>query len=296
MVSVLLILAGLGIISDAGISLFSHDNPKPKIWALPIAALSMLINEILYYYTNQVGKKINSLLLIANAWHHRSDSWASLVVLLGIFGSLLGVYWLDAAAAVVVGLMIANMGRQYALQSIRELVDTAIPETQLSDIKRLILNIDGVVKIHQLRTRSMGNDIYIDVHVMVNPFISVSEGHYIAQNVHHRLMNNHPEIKDVTVHIDPEDDEETTAASEINPLPSRKMLEHTWLNTWQKEFPEITTWNVHYLENAITLDLFLADHFKRWETLYTKTNHDIAQASHRTNIRYYHIQSKGKLH
>jgi hypothetical protein len=142
----------------------------------------------------------------------------------------------------------------------------------------------------------MGNDIYIDVHVMVNPFISVSEGHYIAQNVHHRLMHNHPEIKDVTVHIDPEDDEETTAASEINPLPSRKMLEGTWLNTWQKEFPEITCWNVHYLENAITLDLFLADHFKRWDTLYTKTNHDIAQASHLTNIRYYHIQSKGKLH
>jgi hypothetical protein len=134
-------------------------------------------------------------------------------------------------------------------------------------IEQLILQVDGVQKVHQLRSRSMGSDIFIDVHILVSPYISVSEGHYIAQHVHQTLMNEVEKIKDVTVHVDPEDDEITCPSLH---LPNRKTLEDELLLNCQKLFPEILDWKLHYLDGQLTIDLICDQPLKHSQSL---TNH-----------------------
>ncbi len=256
--AVLLILAGLGIALDS-INLILHKNQqKPEIFSIPIAMISIILNEILYHATHKIGKSINSQLLIANAWHHRSDAASSLIVLAGIIGSILGFRILDPLAAVIIAGMIIKMGIDYGLNSIKELVDTGVSKEKIIQIEDIINSIDGVKKIHQFRNRTMGQDIFIDVHILVDPFISVSEGHHIAQKVHKKLLDNFTEISDVTIHVDPEDDE--IASPSIN-LPSRKELELNLLNDWLEKFPEIEKWTIHYIDGQLTLDIVIKKEF-----------------------------------
>jgi cation diffusion facilitator family transporter len=248
----LLILTGVAIAWDALNHIYHHHLEHPKLLALPIAALSMLANEALFWYTRHVGRAIQSPLIIANAWHHRSDAGSSFIVLIGILGSIAGYPALDGVAAMLVGLLIIKMGVDYGWKSIKELVDTAAQPEQRVKIKQIIHLTDGVLKVHQLRSRLMGDDIYIDVHVQVDPMLSVSEGHYIAQNVHQRLLEHIPSVKDVTVHVDPEDDEITKPSQH---LPNRHTLNKNLLNAWYDAFPEINTCLLHYLDGKLIVDL-----------------------------------------
>lgn len=250
--AVLLILTGVAIAWDAFLHLKQHEHENPGVLTLPIAGISILANEALFWYTRHVGRTIHSKLIMANAWHHRSDAASSLIVLIGLIGSFAGYPMLDGVAAFIVGLLIIKMGAEYGWKSIRELIDTGVEPELLHKIEGIIKLTNGVEKVHQLRTRLMGHDIFVDVHVQVNPMISVSEGHFIAQHVHHRLMNTIPEIKDVTVHIDPEDDETTSPSVH---LPNRSTLEEKVLNHWQGTYPEINTCLLHYLDGKLTLDL-----------------------------------------
>lgn len=250
--AILLIITGLAISGDAFNHLRTHTYDHPGLPALPLAGLSIIANEVLFWYTRYVGESIGSNLIIANAWHHRSDAASSLIVLLGLIGTFAGFPMLDSTAALLVGLLIAKMGLDYGLKSIKELIDTGVDDNLRNEIITTIRETDGVDKIHQLRTRLMGSDVYVDVHVQVHPLISVSEGHFIAQHVHRRLKNMLPSIKDVTVHIDPEDDE---TVSPSHDLPSRNHLEKILLTNWYHDFPELTSCVFHYLDNTLTLDL-----------------------------------------
>lgn len=252
MLSLFLILAGAGIAWDAILEVIHQQHNIPKMLALPIAILSIIANEILFQYTLVVGNKINSSLIIANAWHRRSDAASSLVVCIGIMGSFWGYKGFDAIAAIIVSIMIIKMGWDYGWNSIKELVDTAIDPITTQKIQSIIAKTNGVQKIHQLRSRSMGSDTFIDVHIQVSPWISVSEGHYIAQHVHNKLMSKIKTIKDVTVHVDPEDDE--TSDPSLH-LPSRSVLEKKLLRNWKKECSAIESWLLHYLDGKLTIDL-----------------------------------------
>lgn len=253
MLSLALVMAGTGIAWDALDELFHKTHDTPKLLALPIAVFSILSNELLFQYTHFIGKKIKSALIIANAWHRRSDAASSLVVLVGIIGSFIGYTGFDALAAVIVAIMIIKMGCDYGWNSVKELIDTAVDPETLQNIQALILNTDGVIKIHQLRSRSMGGDIYVDVHVQVSPWISVSEGHYIAQHVHQKLMDKIDTIKDVTVHVDPEDDETSNPSLH---LPNRSTLEKTLLKPWQEHCPSIQSWSLIYLDGKLKVEIF----------------------------------------
>jgi cation diffusion facilitator family transporter len=249
----LLILTGFGLAWDALDIIIKGDPHHTPSWpSLLIALISVLANEILFHYTKHVGKKINSPLLLANAWHHRSDAASSLVVTLGLVGSLIGFLQFDALAALIVGLLIIKMGAGYGWNSIRELVDTGVDENTLDEIKKIILRIPGVEKVHQLRTRMMGADTFIDVHILVCNSISVSEGHYIAQKVHYTLMKKLPQIKDVTIHVDPEDDELYCPSTN---LPTRKALHKTFLQKW-KEIYSIQDTTLHYLNGQLKITIF----------------------------------------
>lgn len=252
LLALLLVLAGIGISWDAIDSILNQQHDNPALLALPIALLSIGINELLFHYTRYVGRAIYSPLLITNAWHHRSDAAASGVVALGLLGSFAGLPYFDTLAATIVGFMIIKMGLQYGWNSIKELVDTAVDENTLFKIRQIISSVYGIKKIHQLRSRFMGRDILVDVHIQVEPHISVSEGHYLAQQVHKELLKQLLRVKDVIVHVDPEDDE--TFAPSLN-LPNRKTLEEEFIIPWQKQFPFLQTCILHYLEGHIHLEL-----------------------------------------
>lgn len=289
LLALLLILAGAGIAWDALHELFYEHSTKPGWLALPIALASLFINELLFHYTHRVGQRIQSALIIANAWHHRSDAAASFVVLFGLIGSLAGFIWLDAVAAVIVGFMIIEMGLEYGWNSIKELVDTAVSADILTSIEERVQAVGGVLKIHQLRTRSMGADIFIDMHIMVDPRISVSEGHYIAQQVHRRLTAELPQVKDVTVHVDPEDDE--IACPSLH-CPDRARMEKQFLTHIQREYPEILFFNLHYLDGKMIIDLTMDKSFKQWEALKTALRGALLGEDHRFEIRLFSLQEK----
>lgn len=262
--ALILIIAGTCIIWDSFNDMMLKQNSVAAPLALPIAIISILANEGLFHYTHYIGKKINSGLIIANAWHRRSDAASSAIVLIGLLGSLAGFHYLDGAAALIVGLMIINMGKNYGWDSVKELVDTAVEPEMYKTIEKVIANVPGVSKIHQLRSRMMGRDIYVDVHVLVSPYISVSEGHYIAQHVHHALIEKIEHVNDVTVHIDPEDDEISSPSLH---LPNRNQLEHDYIKEWRKQFPAILDWQVHYLDGKLTIDLICTQSFEQIDEL-----------------------------
>jgi cation diffusion facilitator family transporter len=267
LLSLLLILAGCGIAWDAIDELIHSENTMPGWLSLPVVCISILANETLFHYTRYVGKRINSQLITANAWHHRSDAASSIVVLLGLIGSLAGFIYLDAVAAVIVGLMIVKMGWDYGWNSVKELVDTAVDAELLAEIEGVIQSIDGVQKIHQLRSRFMGNDVLIDVHILVSPKISVSEGHYIAQHVHNALVEQIASVNDVIVHVDPEDDE---VCSPSLHLPNRKVIQEQLLSEVHIDFPQILFWNLHYLNGKISLDIACSEDFTQWKELHNR--------------------------
>ena len=267
LLSLFLILAGAGIAWDALDELIKSSTTMPNWLSVPIICISILANEALFHYTHHVGKRINSQLITANAWHHRSDAASSIVVLLGLIGSLSGFIYLDAIAAVIVGLMIVQMGWSYGWNSVKELVDTAVEPELLAQIEQVIQNIDGVQKIHQLRSRFMGSDVLIDVHILVSPKISVSEGHYIAQHVHNALVDQIDSVTDVIVHVDPEDDEISSPSLH---LPSRKVLQEQLLGKVHIDFTQIVFWNLHYLDGKISIDIACSEEFTQWKELHNR--------------------------
>jgi len=256
--ALLLILVGIGIIYEGSHQIIWHNKviSPPNTYVLGIALISIIVNEILFYYTLRVSQQLKSKLLAANAWHHRSDAASSLIVLLGVAGALLGYVYLDAVAAIIVGFMIIKMGGKLAWSSIQELVDTGLSNEHLAAIRRQILTIPGIEAIHQLRTRSMGSHILVDVHILVKPLISVSEGHYLSQQVHYQLQQNFPNVYDVTVHVDPEDDEVNIPNLQ---LPLRPQVLSLLQQRWQglPGFAALKHIDLHYVNGKIDVNIML---------------------------------------
>ena len=226
----------------------------PDAQTLGVAAISILANEWLYHYTRRVAKLTRSKLLLANAWHHRSDAVSSVVVLIGIAAVLTGYPYADAIAAVIVGIMIAKIGFSLVLESVRELVDTSLPDDKITKIRNQIAGTDGVKAIHLIRTRKMGEDAYVDLHIQVDSHISVSEGHMIADSVRDGLRENFEEIADVLVHTDPEDDE---FKCEMPQPPSRAIVLQNLQRIWGSFYEQVQDVKIHYLDGHIELEVIL---------------------------------------
>lgn len=258
--ALILILAGLGIIFDAGDHLWRHQSiPTPSTYVLFIAALSALINEGLFHYSLRIAKQIKSSLLSANAWHCRSDVAASLVVFIGVACSLFGYPILDAIAAIIVGLMIIKLGAKIAWSSVCELVDTGVDNDTLFLIKSAISKVPQVRALHQLRTRTINNQIFLDVHILVAPRLSVSEGHFIGEQVRKQLLRDVPNVKDITLHIDSEDDELAEIRGAFINLPDRDELIKILKDRWHNLINELDDDNIilHYLSGKIYIELRL---------------------------------------
>ena len=255
--SVLLIVVGIAIVADATREIcLNESRPMPDVYVLWIAAVSVLVNEIIYRWTKAVAERVKSDMLHANALHSRSDAASSLIVLIGVAGGLFGVAWLDEVAAILVGIMIIRMGALMSWQNIGELIDTGVDIKTLAKIRQLILTVPGVEAIHQLRTRKMAGKILVDVHVIVPSYISVSEGHHIGDRVLISLCRDIDNIRDVVVHVDSEDDE---LYAKNTSLPARSELLPELKLAWRdlpgiKDIKDIV---LHYHTGKIEVVLIL---------------------------------------
>ncbi|MCS5586627.1 MAG: cation diffusion facilitator family transporter [Gammaproteobacteria bacterium] len=254
--AIILAIIGTSIVFDAFDRLSDPSELSHNALLLSVATLSIFSKEALYWYTLKVAKTYKSEMLKANAWHHRSDALSSIVVFIGILGSLNGYLYLDGIAAVVVGLMVIYIAWELGTGATKELVDTSIDAQQVEQLRNAIGVISGVNNVHSLRTRKIGHAISADVHVQVDPFLSVSEGHIISVSVERVAKECLEDLSDVTVHIDPEDDE--TAAPCEN-LPERAealgILNKALFNN--KCDGEIKRIQLHYLDGKIHVDFFL---------------------------------------
>lgn len=253
-----LFLVALGIAIDAIIRLIEPASlTAPGMLALVVAAISIVSKEMLFQLTIKVARRIKSKMLIANAWHHRTDSISSIVVLIAIAGAMWGLPILDDVAAIVVAVMIAQIGWELSYSSIQELVDTALEPEKVDAIKEKIMDVDGVEQLHMLRTRRMGHQALVDVHILVDSNLSVSEGHQISEAVEQVLTENFDEINDVTVHIDPEDDEESPHSCKTLPLRSEMLdlLKQAWSDI--PETRQMKGVTLHYLDGLVNVEIVL---------------------------------------
>ena len=256
-VGLLLALAALGIAWTAGQRLLAWETltgPAPA--ALLFAALTLVAKEGLYQYTARAARRIQSPLLQANAWHHRTDAISSVVVFVGIGGAVAGWPWLDAVAALVVALFILHMAWQLVFKSAAELIDTALEPDQVEVIQTAISGVPGVKDAHMLRTRKLGNEAAADVHIQVAPRISVSEGHQIADEVYRAIRDSMGTLRDVTVHVDPENDEEQLRTVG---LPLRPVITARIRAAWEglPELGLIEQVDLHYLGGRVHLTITL---------------------------------------
>ena len=256
-VGLALAAVAIGIAMDAGRRLLTPEELlTPTPLALVLAVLAIVSKEALYHYTMRTARRVRSTLLEANAWHHRSDVVSSVVVLVGVGATLAGLRYMDAVAAVLVALLIGRMGAKMIWDSAHELIDTGVePEEQrrLLDAARAI---DGVIDAHALRTRRMGGILLADIHVIVPPRISVSEGHRISDAVAGALRRTSEDLTDVLVHVDPEDDQKGAPSSH---LPGRARLLARVLPLWQAAGLDVRPEDVviHYLDGRVELEVTL---------------------------------------
>jgi cation diffusion facilitator family transporter len=251
-----LIVVALGIAIDAIDRLINPESLQtPARLTLLVAAISIVAKEWVYHYTMRVARRTRSALLKANAWHSRSDALSSGVVLVGILGAIAGLTYLDSVAAVIVAAMIIRVGWHFGWDSVQELIDTGLDKTRLEKMRRSMLAVEGVRDLHRLRTRRMGHQVIADVHVMVEPLISVSEGHRISEEVERVLEGELQDDTDITVHIDPEEDESAPPAL----LPLRGEIVPQLASQWS-ELSETPIDHVvlHYLDRKVDVELHLA--------------------------------------
>jgi cation diffusion facilitator family transporter len=256
-----LLLAGTGagiLITATGRLQDIGSAPPVGVAAMWAAIFTLAAKEGLFRYMLATAERLRSPMLVANAWHARADALSSLVVAAGIGGALLGFNFADALAAIIVGAMIVRAGLKFGWEAIRELIDTGLSAEEVDAIRNTIATTSGVLGMHELRTRRMAHQVLVDAHVQVNPRISVSEGHRVAESARQRVLKSHPEVLDVLVHVDAENDLLANAAVE---LPDRAFLLGHLRELLDADPPEFEQTTLHYLGTRVEADVFLPQGF-----------------------------------
>ena len=280
---------GVGFLWSSGIRLQDIGAlPQLHPAALVMALLTLAAKEGLFRYTLAAARRLNAPMLEANAWHARSDAASSLVVAAGIGGSLAGYPFLEPLAAAVVGFLILHMGIRLAWKSVRELIDTGLPEEELERLRATIRETPGVIGLHDMRTRRMADRVLCDAHVQVDPRLTVSEGHRVSDAVYLRVRAAHPEVRDVLVHIDPEDDGELQVVPP-GPLPERVEILARMRELLGPAFAEPRRVQIHYLGQRVEVEIILpsAPAAEALEMLQSRRKAWLAEHPHYRNIRVF---------
>ena len=203
-VAIFLLLTGVGV---AWHVLNKIDTPEvPGTAALWMAGIAICFKEALFHVTRMVGRRSGSRVLLANAWHHRSDAISSVAALVGIGGAQWGIPLMDPIAGVLVAGLIIKTGIDIGYESIRELTDETVEEEVISELGHILAEIDGVDHFHEMRARRMGPQLLVDLHIEVDSMMSISAAHQVAERVRLRILDELPAVNEVLVHVDAEDD------------------------------------------------------------------------------------------
>jgi cation diffusion facilitator family transporter len=207
-VGLALIVTALVLGVKAAFDIYFHVEYLPTNTALIGAVVSIITKEALYQYTIYTGRRIKSQLIVANAWHHRSDALSSVAVLLGVIGTRINPAWnmLDSFAAGLVSFFIMKVGLRILGNSLREFTDTAPKVDTLDSIRDCARNVKGVLGIHDLRVRTAGGLYQMEIHITVDARIPVVEGHRVAQEVERCLNEEIERVDRVIIHVDPDSD------------------------------------------------------------------------------------------
>jgi cation diffusion facilitator family transporter len=198
-----LLVVGLGMLWSAGHKIVNPvGSTQISLLALYVALGALAAKELLFRYMLAVAERVRSSMLVANAWHARSDAASSLVVSVGIVGALLGYPILDSVGALIVGLMIVRTGWSFSWDALNDLMDRAVSEEEHQQIEQIVLATPGVLGCHDLRTRKMGDMILVDVHIEVDANATVQVGHDIALTAANQVKAKLP-VLNVMTHIDP---------------------------------------------------------------------------------------------
>ena len=199
----LLLGVGVGMLWSAVQKLQSPEAiPEVHVMALWVAGGALVSKELLFRYMLSVAKRVKSSMLVANAWHARSDAASSLVVGLGIVGNLMGYPILDPIAALIVGGMVTKMGWGFTWDALHDLMDRAVDAEEVAAIRQTLLDTPGVMGVHDVRTRKMGDMIVVDAHLEMDATLTIEAGHDIAVDARDRVLKRH-RVLNLMTHLDP---------------------------------------------------------------------------------------------
>ncbi len=205
-VGMALIGTALYIGIEASLTIYRNTEYHPKTLALFGAGVSIVLKEALYHYTIRTGRRIKSQLIVANAWHHRSDALSSVAVFIGVAGTQINPSWhiLDAFAALLVSFFIVKVGLEILRDALREFTDTAPSPEIIGKIQQCALSVNGVVDTHDIRVRTSGGFYQMEIHIVVDGQMTVLEGHKIAKTVEGCLVEDVGNFDRIIIHVDPE--------------------------------------------------------------------------------------------
>jgi cation diffusion facilitator family transporter len=221
LLGLILIAVAVGMFWDAVKSINEGVSSVPTGVALAGAFFSILANELLFRYSIKVGRRVHSPSVIANAWHHRSDALSSLAALAGAGTAMMGWPIFDPIAALIVTVLIFKVGWEIISESFKDIIDTAVKKEIRDQIINAAISTEGAIGCHDLKTRKMGSDILVDIHVEVDAKLNISDAHNIADAVRDNIVEKVAHITDVLVHLDPGDDSDKM----VYTLPEKEIME-----------------------------------------------------------------------
>jgi cation diffusion facilitator family transporter len=262
-----LVAVAIGIGYENIVAAWHGETITPHWIALIAVAISVISKEALFHYTMKHAKVTRSNLLEANAWHSRSDSLSSVVVFFGILGAMAGYPIVEYIAALAVAVLIGKMGVELTWDATQDLADRGVKPEKVDAYRSTLYTSDAVDDVHMIRTRLMGNNVFIDAHIQVDPNLTVSEAHQLNDFTAAKLKKKHEEITDVTLHIDfePDDIKQKTVL-----MPKRKPLEEALAETDLNGFKRCY---LHYKGTQLSVELLYAT-----DTVIPENHQQIAQA------------------
>ena len=222
-IGIMLALAGIGIGWDSLREIRVKDGEAPGRAAFVVAVISVLLKEALYRWTLRAGRRVRSSALKANAWHHRSDALSSIPAAAAIAVASFFPEWgfIDRIGAVIVSTFILHAAWKILRDPLFELADSSAPQRN-EEIRKIALGVPGAIGVHAVRTRSHGQGLITDLHLLVSPDLTVREGHRISTEICTRLIRSHLKIHDVVVHIEPDGEADSDAMERTAPVRKNK--------------------------------------------------------------------------
>ncbi len=204
MIGLTLLVISAGLIWSAGVAIYRREHNFPGYLVLVIATVSVILKEVLFFITRKTARITHSSVLYANAWHHRSDSLSSVAVLLGGVASLFGWGHADQAAAIVVGFMILGVSGKILFEGLHELSEHSADSESIEKIEMVLSKEKDIASWHALRTRKLGPELCVDVHILVDPVLSVQESHDISMKIEEEIEKELSSPVNVLVHVEPD--------------------------------------------------------------------------------------------